>query len=81
MTKKIDETNVNQQTTMPSHPFKVGAQYHNRDGNYQVISIDAPNMVIRYQNGRTLKSSIALQARIWENMQEDNGNDIEIEAL
>ena len=75
MTKKIDET------TIPGHPFKVGAHYHNRDGNYQVISIDAPNMVIRYQNGRTLKSSIALQARIWENMQEGNDNDIEIDSL
>lgn len=81
MTKKIDETNVNKPLTMPGHPFKVGAQYHNRDGNYQVISIDAPNMVIRYQNGRTLKSSIALQARIWENMQEGNDIDIEIESL
>jgi len=51
------------------HPFKVGQQYHNRDGVYQVVSIDEPNMVIRYQNGYTIESTIALQERIWENMQ------------
>lgn len=81
MAKKIDQTSMNKQTTMNEHPFKVGAQYHNRDGDYQVISIDEPNMVIRYQNGRTLESSIALQARIWENMQEGNDGDIEIESI
>jgi hypothetical protein len=87
MKKKIDQTDVTQPTpvTQPAivntHPFKVGAQYHNRDGDYQVVSIDAPNMVIRYLNGRTLKSSIALQARIWENMQEGNDHDVDIESL
>ncbi|MCL4858563.1 MAG: hypothetical protein KJZ93_04125 [Caldilineaceae bacterium] len=59
------------------HPFKVGQQYQNRDGAYQVISIVEPNMVIRYGDGRTVESSIALQARIWENIQD--GDDIEIE--
>ena len=64
---------------MNEHPFKVGAQYHNRDGDYHVVSINEPNMVIRYLDGRTLESSILLQARIWENMQEGNGNDLELE--
>jgi len=81
MTKKIDRTKVNQPTTLNGHPFKVGAHYHNRDGAYQVISIDEPNMVIRYQNGRILESPIVLQARIWENMQEDNSGDLEIESI
>jgi hypothetical protein len=58
------------------HPFKVGQQYRNRDGEYQVISISDPNMVIRYGNGRTVESSIALQARIWENIQEGDDGDI-----
>lgn len=75
MTKKIEPTPV------AKHPFKVGAQYRNRDGDYHVVSINEPNMVIRYPNGRTLKSSIALQMRIWENMQEDNGNELDIESL
>jgi hypothetical protein len=81
MPKKIDQKNVNKQTNVNVHPFKVGAQYHNRDGNYQVISIDEPNMVIRYQNGRTLESSIALQARIWENMQEGNDDDLDLDSM
>ena len=79
MTKKIDRTKVSKPKEENGHPFKVGAHYHNRDGNYQVISIDEPNMVIRYQNGRTMESLIALQARIWENMQE--GNDLEIKSF
>ncbi len=79
MKKKIDQTNIKQQPKGNEHPFEVGANYHNRDGDYQVISIDEPNMVIRYVDGRTLESSILLQARIWENMQEGNGNDLELE--
>lgn len=90
MKKKIDQRDLDQPTTtkptsgkppaiVNAHPFKVGVQYYNRDGAYQVISIDVPNMVIRYLDGRTLTSSIALQARIWENMHEVN--DIDIESL
>jgi hypothetical protein len=62
-----------------AHPFKVGKQYRNRDGEYQVISINEPNMVIRYRDGRTVESSIALQARIWENIQHGDDNDFELE--
>ena len=62
-----------------SHPFKVGQQYRNRDGTYHVVSIDEPNMVIRYKNGYIIESSIILQARIWENMQE-GGNDLQLES-
>ena len=61
------------------HPFKVGKQYRNRDGEYKVVSIDAPNMVIRYTDGRTVMSEISLQARIWENIQEGDDNDLEID--
>jgi hypothetical protein len=61
------------------HPFTVGNEYRNRDGAYQVISINEPNMVIRYLDGRTLESPIALQARIWENIQGDDGNEFELE--
>jgi hypothetical protein len=61
------------------HPFKVGKQYRNRDGEYQVISINEPNMVIRYRDGRTVESSIVLQARIWENIQDGDDNDVDLE--
>jgi hypothetical protein len=62
-----------------AHPFKVGKRYQNRDGEYQVLSISEPNMVIRYLDGRTVESSIALQARIWENIQGDDDSDFEFE--
>jgi hypothetical protein len=61
------------------HPFTVGKQYRNREGEYQVISINEPNMVLRYLDGRTIESSIALQARIWENIQGDDGSEFELE--
>ncbi len=81
MRKKVEQTTMNQQTKVYQHPFTVGAHFHNRDGDYQVISIDEPNMVIRYLDGRTLESLITVQARIWENMQEDNSSDLEFELL
>lgn len=64
----------------PEHPFEVGKQYQNREGEYHVISINDPNMVIRYLDGRIIESTIALQARIWENMQEGNGSDFGLEV-
>jgi len=65
----------------PKHPFEVGKQYQNREGDYHVISINDPNMVIRYRDGRLIESSIALQARIWENIQEDDANDLTVDLL
>lgn len=62
-----------------AHPFRVGQQYRNRDGEYQVVSINEPNMVIRYLDGRTIESEINLQRRIWENIQGDDGNEFDLE--
>ncbi|MCB0086159.1 MAG: hypothetical protein KDE47_34700 [Caldilineaceae bacterium] len=64
----------------PSHPFKIGMQYRNRVGAYHVVSIDEPDMVIRYRDGRTVASSIVLQARIWENIQADSDSGLEFES-
>lgn len=61
------------------HPFQVGKQYRNRDGEYKVVSINGPNMVIRYADGRTVMSEISLQARIWENLQEGDDGDVAID--
>lgn len=61
------------------HPFEVGKQYRNRDGDYYVININEPNIVIRYTDGRIIESSITLQARIWENIQASNDKDLEFE--
>ncbi len=54
------------------HPFRIGQRYRNRDGEYEVIRIEDPEMVIRYLDGTTIESSIALQARIWERLQEED---------
>lgn len=52
------------------HVFKVGGQYRNRKGEYTVLKIIEPDMmIIRYANGKLVKTPIAVQARIWENLQ------------
>lgn len=73
MAKKITHSKAD------GHPFQIGKRYQNRDGEYHVVSISEPNMVIRYLDGRTVESSITLQARIWENIQEGAGEDFELD--
>jgi len=51
------------------HPFQVGGRYRNRHGEYEVVSLDGPKMVIRYSNGSVLETTVELQARIWQNIQ------------
>jgi hypothetical protein len=52
-----------------SHPFEVGKPYRNRSGEYVVEAIEGNRMIIRYTDGRTLTTSVDIQARIWENIQ------------
>ena len=52
-----------------SHPFEVGKIYRNRIGEYTVQEIDGDCMTIRYEDGQTLKTTVHIQARIWENIQ------------
>jgi hypothetical protein len=52
-----------------SHPFEVGKIYRNRIGEYTVQEIDGARMTIRYEDGKTLKTTVDIQARIWENIQ------------
>ena len=52
-----------------SHPFEVGKPYRNRAGEYVVEAIEGSRMTIRYTDGRTLTTSVDIQARIWENIQ------------
>ena len=51
------------------HPFKVGVEYRNRNGRYQVLAIEEPKMLIRYEDGREDIVTIAIQARIWDTIQ------------
>ena len=53
------------------HPFTVGEQYRNELGQYTVLGIDPPDIVIQYRNGQTITSSIELQMRIWERIKDE----------
>lgn len=53
------------------NPFKVGKEYRNRDGKYEVVELDAPHMVIQYSDGRLLETTVEMQARIWRNIRLD----------
>lgn len=49
--------------------FEVNGVYANRKGVYTVVSIDPPKMTVRYENGTTAKLNMAIQERIWENIE------------
>ena len=51
--------------------FEVGSMYENMKGVYEVISIDSEEMVIRWNNGREVATSIDLQSRIIERMAQE----------
>lgn len=53
------------------HPFEIGGVFANRNGSYEVVSIDESSgqLVLRYlDSGEAIESSIELQARIWNNL-------------
>ena len=58
--------------------FEVGAMYENMKGAFEVISINRNAMVIRWDNGSELATTVELQMRILERMAyekdvQDNG--------
>jgi len=55
---------------MPSQ-FHVGQHCRNRDGEYEVISVEGTAMKVRYLDGHIGDHDIASQARIWERIQEE----------
>jgi len=60
------------------HPFEVGNTYRNELGEYEVVSINEPNMVIRYTDGSEREAEIAFQRRVWERIQDEE--EIKLEA-
>lgn len=52
-----------------NHPFGISQYYRNREGEYQVIDMDDEMMTIRYMSGKTIRSDISFQQRIWENLE------------
>jgi hypothetical protein len=51
--------------------FKVGQEYENMKGVYEVISINGNSMNIRWENGVQTSTPIDLQCRILERMQRE----------
>lgn len=60
------------------HPFEVGNTYRNELGEYEVVSIKEPDMVIRYSDGGEREAEIAFQRRVWERIQDEE--EIKLEA-
>ena len=56
---------------MSDHPFRTGDRYRNRVGDYIVLVIDGDTMTVRYDDGRELKLNVSTQARIWQNILDD----------
>lgn len=48
--------------------FEVGEKYANRKGEYKVLEIHDPKMMVEYQDGTTAELNIGIQQRIWENI-------------
>ena len=53
------------------NPFQVGETYRNDKGDYEVLRIDGPTMVIRWTDSQAWQGPISLQARIWERIQDE----------
>jgi len=51
--------------------FEVDRTYANRKGKYTVLEVDPPKMRVRYEDGTEAELNVAIQARIWENMQSE----------
>lgn len=48
--------------------FEIGAVYENMKGSYEVISIRRNEMVIRWNDGKEIATTVDLQKRIIERM-------------
>ncbi|MFW5940244.1 MAG: hypothetical protein ACOC9C_00575 [Chloroflexota bacterium] len=51
--------------------FEVNGTYANRKGKYTVLSVEPPRMTVRYEDGSTAELNMAIQERIWENIQSE----------
>jgi hypothetical protein len=50
-------------------PFEVKGTYANRIGQYTVLAINPPKMTVRYEDGSEAELNMAIQERIWENIE------------
>jgi hypothetical protein len=50
------------------YDFEVGEKYATRRGTYTVLELNEPKMTVQYEDGTTAELNIAIQHRIWENI-------------
>lgn len=62
------------------HPFKIGETYKNNKGQYTVLEISPPTMLIQYASGSFDTVTIELQARIWDRIQTEQTTSKEAQA-
>jgi hypothetical protein len=60
--------------------FEVGGTYENMKGAYEVISIQKDSMVIRWQDGFELVTSMDLQKRIIERMAYEKADEAKLNS-
>lgn len=53
-------------------PFEIGSRYRNRKGEYEVLSIEADQMSMRYDDGSIQQVGADLQAKIWRNIRDED---------
>ena len=53
------------------YKFTVDEQYENEKGTFTVVSVHKQDMVIRWNNGETITTSINLQGRIQDRKQRE----------
>jgi hypothetical protein len=49
--------------------FEVNHSYANRRGRYTVLAVNPPKMTVRFEDGEVADLNMAIQHRIWENIQ------------
>lgn len=56
---------------MDEFEFEIGQTYRNRNGAYEVVALHGDKMTVQYEDGSKQTVGVALQARIWANIQID----------
>jgi len=60
--------------------FEVGSKYKNMKGEYEVISLQREEMVIRWTDGREITTTTDVQKRIIERIAHENRMEMEAQS-
>jgi hypothetical protein len=62
--------------------FQAGQKFRNRKGEFTVLRLEGETMIIRYTDGRMVRTPVAMQERIWQSIQDEEllgAEDVDIE--